>query len=166
MNPLLASFVVLGLVVWFGLTGVGGVRELLLGVLVVGSATALVAHVARAPTRLPLRRLPSAAGALVAYVLRVVLPSFVTGSLSIARAALSPRAEPRGVIVAVELPGASPEALLVVAMGVAFTPLQQVVDIDERRRILYVHTATPPAPDVVVRSIRDHFERFVRRAAP
>lgn len=164
MRLIVFPFLLLAAVVFYVLTVDFGARGLVLGLLVVSSATALTVYLAEFRSAVPARRLPGAIWSLLGYGLRVVLPSFVTGSLRIARAALRPDPEPSGVIVAVRLPDASPEALLVLSMGVTFNPLQQVVHIDEEARVLYVHTAEPPDPDALVKQIRDDFERFVRRA--
>lgn len=166
MSPFLLFFALLATVVWVGHFGTLGLREAVLGIAVVGTGLLVLRRLADPGPPLPWRRVPGAAAALLGYVFRVLLPGFIVDSLRVARAALPGQREPAGFVVAVTLPGASPGALLLLALGVTLAPSWQVVEVDEARRILYVHAAGPATPEQVAAAIRDHYERYVRRAVP
>src|SRR5690606_9523644 len=110
---------VLGSVVWLVLTGRFEPGALLAGALVVASGTAITIRLSEVRQRLPLRRLPQALYAIAGYLLRSVLPDLVSGCLRLARRVLSPRPEPGGLVVAVSVPEASDEALLLLAAGIS-----------------------------------------------
>lgn len=166
MNAAQLFTLLLGTFAWFGLVGFMGIDEVVLGVLVIGSSCWLTGRIADTQTKLAYRRIPGALLTYGAYVLLRVLPSTVLHSLEIARVCLARRPRLRGAIVAVELPDASPEALVALSLGIAFSPDRQIVHIDRDARVLYIHAILPPDPNELRAEIRRHHERYTRRATP
>jgi multisubunit Na+/H+ antiporter MnhE subunit len=96
----------------------------------------------------------------------------VTGSVSLTRGWQAcarcsfgtKRLEP--ALLALAPPGASPESLILMAVGISMSPDQQVVAIDDRRLILYVHFMHAPDPEVLRQSLLEQHRRYIRKATP
>lgn len=166
MNVVRLFSLLLGLVTWFGLVGRFELVDLALGAVVVGTGARITARVSDTWSDMPPRRIPGALFFFAAYLALRVLPSMVIHSLRSIRIGARRHPVLRGAIVAVDLPDASDEALLLLAMGTALSPDRQVLRIDRASRTVYVHAVTPPDPESVRTRMLGDYERYVRRATP
>ncbi len=170
MSAALFFSVVIGTAVWFGLIGHYGLQEWVLGTLVVASGGWLTVRLSDAGMLMPYKRLTGSFWSFLTYVAKEMLPAMLFQSLRLAAAAAYPRSAMQdavlGAIIAVELPKASNEALLLLSFGIAFSPDRQVVLIDEERKIIYVHALVSTDAEHVRQEIASHFEHYVRKAVP
>jgi multisubunit Na+/H+ antiporter MnhE subunit len=165
MNLSLVYWLLLGSVTWFSLTGKADTKALALGLPVLLSAWALSEHLSDVRTRVPREKILSALKSFWAYLVLVVVPAVVQGSLFIARCSFGTKQlEP--ALLALAPPGASPESLILMAVGISMSPDQQVVAIDDRRLILYVHFMHAPDPEVLRQSLLEQHRRYIRKATP
>jgi multisubunit Na+/H+ antiporter MnhE subunit len=166
MNAVQLLTVLLGALVWFGLLGRATLEATVLGVLVVGSACWLTGRIAQPRMRLAAWRIPGVLLRGIAYLSVRVLPAMVFRSFEIAWACLARRHALRGGIVAVDVPGAAPEALVALAFGIASSPDRQIVHIDLDARTLYVHAILPPDPATLRAEVRRDLERYTQGVRP
>ncbi len=95
------------------------------------------------------------------YLVRHVLPDLLESTVVVFRKVLSRDMDFAPAILQVSLPSASPEALTVLAYGIALTPVQQVVEVDADRRILYVHVLDGRHPETVRAGIVKVFHDYL-----
>lgn len=164
MNAVFALFVVLGFIGWFGLIGHVGVPELVYGALVILSAWAIFKRL----SELPLSVAPSHASTwfvgVASYLFFYVGVEVIRSTFRVFFKVLAPQLNIQPAILAVSVPGASKSALILLAYGISLTPGQQVVAIDDRRCILYVHFLDAPHPEAVREEIRSLFHRYLKEA--
>ena len=160
MSPFIL-FALLGTGVWFGLIGRAGPVDAVFGIVVVGTAWLLLGRLVEFPlTPRNGRALPWLRGT-GGYLFGHVSREMIRSTIRVFAKVFSPTMKLRPAIVAVQLPGDASAALILLAYGISLTPGQQIVDIDERRNILYVHAMDVADPDDVKREILALYHRYI-----
>ncbi len=158
-------WMVLGGITWFSLVGRFDWQSMALGFPVIISAWALTEYMSNLKTGVKAREIPKVLKNFAGYVLLIVIPGFFRAPFFVARACLGGRTI-NPMVIAVPLPEASKESLLLLSLGLSMSPDQQVLAIDDERRILYVHAMHAEDPETLRLSFVDHYHRFVKEASP
>lgn len=162
MNPVAAVFTVLGLGVWALLMPRYDWPSLLLGAPAVWAGWVTFRLVSTFSVVVPaaegLRWILGVGG----YLFVQVPADIARSTISVFREVSRPHLHIRPAIVAVPIPHASREALMLLAYGICLTPGEQVVEIDEARRILYIHAMKVPDPDRFRAGVVAVFDRYLR----
>ena len=164
MNAGFWLFVVLGAGVWFALVGEIGGRESLYGALVVLSAWGILTRLSELKLFLPPHHALSWLKGVGGYLLGYVSMDMVRSTFRVFRKVLSPRIEIAPAILAVPVPDAPRSALILLAYGIALTPGQQIVAIDEANKTLYVHFLDAPDPEAAREAVQDLYCRYLKEA--
>ncbi|GEM_PF-1306014 len=164
MNAGLVFFLAIGLGIWFALVGRVGVRESVYGTLVVLSAWGILTRLSELNLSLPLRHTFPWLKGVGGYLLGYVSVDMVRSTFRVFLKVLSPRLHIAPAILAVPVPGAPRSALILLAYGIALTPGQQIVAIDETQSILYVHFLDAPDPDAAREAVIDLYCRYLKEA--
>lgn len=164
MNLAFVFWLAFGLFLWVGLTGRLGWPELLAAAAVVASGYRLWVAQADVATHAPPARAWPIVRALLVYLFGVVAVEVLKGTWAVVRAVLGHPVSP--ALIEVELPGASPEALLLLAFGKSLSPDTQVLSLDPLQGRLVLHYLDAPDPEAARASLRRAFERHARRATP
>lgn len=163
MNAAIVVFVLVGLGLWTLLVPVAGPAQMLLGVPAIGAAWIVFMRLATFETRVPGRHAAAWIRGVAGYLLFHVPIDISRATFRVFREVLRPHIHIRPAIVAVPLPGASPGILMLMAYGICLTPGEQAVEIDEERRILYVHGLFVPDPDRFRAGVAGVYERYFSR---
>lgn len=164
MNIGFALFLLLGGGVFFALVGPPGPRDVLYGALVVLSAWGILARLSERPLRVPAHAAPTWLMGVTRYLLGYVSLDMVRSTFRVFRKVLAPRIAIAPAILAIPLPEASPSALMLIAYGIALTPGQQIVAIDEARKILYIHFLDAPDPQAAKEAVQALYRRYLEEA--
>lgn len=164
MNVAVAIFTVLGAGIWFALVGHIGLRESLYGIAVVGSAWGVLTRLSEFKLYVPLRHAWPWLKGVGGYLLGYVSLDMVRSTFRVFLKVLSPRIEIAPAILAVPVPDAPRSALILLAYGIALTPGQQIVAIDETNNILYVHFLDAPDPQAAREAVQDLYRRYLKEA--
>ncbi len=157
----LIFWLVLGSMTWFSLVGGFDAKSLGLGLAVILSAWSLTEYMSSLKTGIPARNTLGLLKNLTKYFFVIVLPGFVRAPFFVCRACLGgPPLKP--VLLAISLPGASKESLLLMSIGISMSPDQQVLAIDDQRAILYVHAMHAEDVEGLRGALTDHYHRFVK----
>ena len=154
----------LGLGLWFGLIGRLGWLELAQGLVVVASAWWLFQRTSDEPLALPAGNEARWIWAIGRYLLGYVGPEVVRSTIRVFGKVVEPHLELHPSIVAVELPSARHEGLILLAYGISLTPGNQVVAIDEQRGVLYVHSLDAPDPEAMRLGILAVYDKYLKEA--
>lgn len=161
MNVAPWIFGALGLAVWASLVGPMAPADAVLGLVVVWSAWAVYRRFSDLTAPLSPQRAGPRAWRLTRYFLGYVAPEVLMSTLRVFAKVLSPRLRLRPAITAVEVPGCSRSSIILLAYGISLTPGQQLVAIDEARRMLYIHTIDAPDPEAVRQRILAIYKRYL-----
>ncbi|MNS04266.1 Na(+)/H(+) antiporter subunit E [compost metagenome] len=164
MNVAGAVYVVLGFAVWYALIGRMGPVDAVFGGLVVGSSWLLYRRVSELPNHVPVGRVRVWLVGLVRYLVVYVGLDMIRSTARVFTKVLQPPDKLAPAIVAVHLPEASRAGLIVLAYGIALTPGEMIVDIDEERRMVYVHSIDAPDPEALRARILGQYERYIKEA--
>ena len=164
MNAGFWLFAVLGAGVWFALVGQIGARESLYGALVVLSAWGILTRLSEFTLYLPLNRAFPWLKGVGGYLLGYVSVDMVRSTFRVFLKVLSPQIKIAPAILAVPVPGAPRSALILLAYGIALTPGQQIVAIDEANSTLYVHFLDAPDPEAAREAVQDLYCRYLKEA--
>ncbi|MNK73909.1 Na(+)/H(+) antiporter subunit E [compost metagenome] len=164
MNTGFWLFAVLGAGVWFALVGQVGVRECIYGAIVVLSAWGILTRLSELELVLPPHHALSWLKGVGGYLLGYVSMDMVRSTFRVFRKVLSPRIEIAPAILAVPVPDAPRAALILLAYGIALTPGQQIVAIDEANSTLYVHFLDAPDPEAAREAVQDLYCRYLKEA--
>lgn len=164
MNTGFIVFVVLGAGIWFALVGQIGPSEILYGALVVLSAWGVLTRLSELRLYVPAHHaLPWLKG-VGGYLFGYVSMDMVRSTFRVFLKVLSPRIEIAPAILAVPVPGAPRSALILLGYGIALTPGQQIVAIDEANSTLYVHFLDAPDPEAAREALQDLYCRYLKEA--
>lgn len=166
MNPVAMSFAAAGLGIWILLMPRHDWPSLAIGLPAVWAAWWAFRRVATFETAVPASQGARWLVGVGGYLLFHVPADIVRSTMSVFREVLRSRLDIRPAIVAIPLPEASPEALMLLAYGICLTPGEQVVEIDEQGRILYVHCLSVPDPERFRAQVVAVFERYLRSPSP
>lgn len=164
MNAAMLLFFAAGLAVWWALVGRLTPVDAVLGALVVASAWAVSTRLSDFAAPLPMAAAWPWVGRVVRYFLGYVAGEVVISTWRVTAKVLSPRLDMHPAIVAVAVPGRSRLGLLLLAYGISLTPGQQIVAVDEARRVLYVHTTDAPDPEGARQRILAVYRRYLEEA--
>jgi multicomponent Na+:H+ antiporter subunit E len=164
MNVAAVAYVVVGFVVWFALVGRLGPVDAVFGALVVGTSWLLYQRVSELPNHIPVGRLRVWLFGLVRYLVIYVGLDMVRSTARVFTKVLQPPGHLAPAIVEVHLPDATRAGLIVLAYGIALTPGEMIVDIDEERRMVYVHSIDAPDPEALRARILGQYERYIKEA--
>jgi multisubunit Na+/H+ antiporter MnhE subunit len=157
-------FLLLGGGVWFALVGAPDPQKAVYGALVVASAWGILVRLSERRLSLPPHRaLPWLLG-VTRYLLGYVSMDMIRSTLRVFRKVLTPKLSISPAILAVPVPEASPAALMLLAYGIALTPGQQIVAIDETHHVLYVHFLDAPDPEAAKEALRALYDRYLKEA--
>lgn len=164
MNLAFWVFMTLGFGIWFALIGRFGPADALLGALVVFSAWGILTRLSELTLFIPpARALPWFKG-VGGYLFGYVSLDMVRSTFRVFRKVLSPELRIAPAILAVPVPGASRSALILLGYGIALTPGQQIVAIDEARSTLYVHFLDAPDPEAAIEALQALYCRYLKEA--
>ncbi len=164
MNVAFVIFALFGAGVWFALVGTIGLKECLYGSAVVLSAWGVLTRLSEFKLYVPLERaLPWLKG-VGGYLFGYVSVDMVRSTFRVFLKVLSPTLTIAPAILAVPVPGAPRSALILLAYGIALTPGQQIVAIDETHSILYVHFLDAPDPEAAREAVQDLYCRYLKEA--
>ncbi|MOA63001.1 Na(+)/H(+) antiporter subunit E [compost metagenome] len=62
------------------------------------------------------------------------------------------------------IPEATRAGLILLAYGISLTPGEQIIDVDDERRILYVHSLDAPDPEAMRARILNQYDRYIKEA--
>lgn len=161
MNVALLLFWAIGFVVWVSLVGHLTAADAVLGVLVVGSAWAVYQRFSDFTQPLSARAAGPRAWRITRYFVAYVAPEVLASTLRVFSKVLAPRLRLRPAITAVAVPGCTRTSIILLAYGVSLTPGQQIVAIDEERRVLYIHTIDAPDSEAVRARILGVYRRYL-----
>ncbi len=162
----LLFWLALGSLTWFSLVGKFDVQSLLLGIIVILSAWGLGEFLSQLRTKTKWGVLTVSLKSLFGYLFKVVIPGFLQGAFFVARASLGRGPKLNPMLIAVAPPGATKEALLLLAIGISMSPDQQVVAVDDDRGILYVHVMHGQDMESARKTFLEHYHDFVKEAVP
>lgn len=165
MNLLAIVFAAAGLAIWALLMPRYDWPSLMLGVPAIWVAWRAFTWFATFRVSIPAARGLRSLLGIGGYLFVHVPADIVRSTVAVLVEVLSPSPRIRPAIVAVSIPQASPEALMVLAYGICLTPGEQVVEIDEDRRILYVHSMYVPDPERFRTGVVAVFDRYLRALA-
>ncbi len=165
MNVATLVFCLIGLGLWALLIPSAAAAHLLLGVPAILAAWAVFVRLATFETRVPWRLAAAWARGVGGYLLLYIPIEISRATFRVFREVLRPHLHIRPAIVAVHLPDAPPEILTLLAYGICLTPGEQAVEIDEKRRVLYVHGLFVPDPDHFRAEVTKVYERYFRGIA-
>lgn len=157
-------FMALGFGVFFALIGRFSPADALIGAIVVFSAWGILTRLSELTLVVPLRRaLPWFKG-VGGYLFGYVSLDMVRSTFRVFRKVLSPEIHIAPAILAVPVPGASRSALILLGYGIALTPGQQIVAIDEARSTLYVHFLDAPDPEAAIEALLALYSHYLKEA--
>jgi multicomponent Na+:H+ antiporter subunit E len=146
---------------WCALTGTIGPFDLAFG-MVLGWIALRIGGVGKPVTAgLDARRAAAAVSLLVFFLWELLV-----ANIRVAAAVLGPSRLVRPGIVAVPLELTSDAGISLLANMITLTPGTLSLDVSADRKTLYVHCLAVDDPEEAVRSIKDGFERRVRRVLP
>lgn len=164
MNVGFGIFALIGAGIWFALAGRIGLKEAIYGTPVVLSAWGILARLSALRLHLPPgKALPWIKG-VGGYLFGYVSLDIVRSTFRVFRKVLSPQLKIAPAILAVPVPGASRSALILLAYGIALTPGQLIVAIDEATSTLYVHFLDAPDPEAAREAVQDLYCRYLKEA--
>lgn len=99
----------------------------------------------------------------VVELLGIYLYELIVSSVAVAAAAFSPAPNMQSSIVAVPIELRTDLGVAVLASLVSLTPGNCALHVSEDRRLLYVHALDGRAPEQIIASIRQVFERRIAR---
>lgn len=147
--------------VWFGMVGRATVPDIGWGVLVIASGWLVLRRLSDLPLSLP----PGQSGAwlwsFAVYLFGYVAQESVRSTFRVFAKVLEPELHLRPAILAVPVPCATRAGLILLAYGISLTPGQQLVDLDEEARVLYVHFLDAPDLEEARASILDVYHRYL-----
>jgi multicomponent Na+:H+ antiporter subunit E len=156
-----------GLIVWVGLIGKPGLTDIVTGVVVIISGWRLASRLTDQPASpSPLSRLPARLYLLCRYFFAAVFPSALLSAWNVIRLTVLWRSRFQPAIVEVSFPTASPQALFLISYAVTLSPGQQVIQIDEASKTLYIHALDAPVPENIKRHIQKQFTSYVKEIFP
>ncbi|MNT25886.1 Na(+)/H(+) antiporter subunit E [compost metagenome] len=164
MNAAFLMFAVIGSGVWLALVGQIGLKETVYGALVVFSSWGVLTRLSEFTLYLPRDRVIPWLKGVGGYLLGYVSVDMVRSTFRVFLKVLSPRLSIAPAILAVPVPGASRSALILLAYGIALTPGQQIVAIDEANSTLYVHFLDAPDPEAAREAVQDLYCRYLKEA--
>lgn len=164
MNLAAVLFFGLGLGVWFGLVGQAAPTDVALGALVVASAWGLLQRASAPRLVIGPRRWRAWVFGVGRYLFGHVSLEVVRSTLRVFGKVVRPTLHLSPAIVAVEVPGVTRAGLILLAYGIALTPGELIVDVDEDRGVLYVHAIDAPDPDALRARILGVYERYIKEA--
>jgi multicomponent Na+:H+ antiporter subunit E len=164
MNMGLVLFGLLGAGVWFALVGRITWTDSLYGALVVFSSWGLLTRLSELKLNLPLHKTLVWLRGVGGYLLGYVSVDMVRSTFRVFLKVLSPHLSISPAILAVPVPGAPRAALILLAYGIALTPGQQIVAIDEANSTLYVHFLDAPDPEAAREAVQDLYCRYLKEA--
>jgi len=158
-------FCLIGLALWALLVPEVTPASLAVGVPAILAAWAAFRRLATFDTCIPWRRAVAWIRAVAGYLVLHVPVDITRATFRVFREVLRPDLHIRPAIVAVPLPGAPPEILMLLAFGICLTPGEQAVEIDEARGVLYVHGLLVTDPDHFRSEVTAVYERYFRGLA-
>jgi len=164
MNVGMVIFLVLGAGIWFALIGHVGLKESLYGAVVIFSAWGLLTRLSEFRLYVPPNRAWPWLKGVGGYLFGYVSLDMVRSTFRVFLKVLSPKLEIAPAILAVPVPGAPRSALILLAYGIALTPGQQIVAIDEANSTLYVHFLDAPDPQAAREAVQDLYCRYLKEA--
>lgn len=164
MNMAFVIFVLLGAGVWFALLGQIDLTGGIYGAFVVLSAWGLLTRLSEFTLDLPPHRFLPWLKGVGGYLFGYVSQDMVRSTFRVFLKVLSPRIVIAPAILAVPVPGAPRSALMLLAYGIALTPGQQIVAIDEANSTLYVHFLDAPDPEAAREAVQDLYCRYLKEA--
>lgn len=164
MNMGFVLFVILAAGVWFALVGQITWTDSLYGALVVWSSWGVLARLSELKLHLPPHRTLIWLRGVGGYLLGYVSVDMVRSTFRVFRKVLSTQIKIAPAILAVPVPGAPRSALILLAYGIALTPGQQIVAIDEANSTLYVHFLDAPDPEAAREAVQDLYCRYLKEA--
>lgn len=99
----------------------------------------------------------------VIELLGIYLYELIISSVVVARAAFSRAPNMRSSIIAVPIELRTDLGISVLASLVSLTPGNCALHVSDDRRLLYVHALDGQAPEQIIASIREVFERRIAR---
>ena len=99
----------------------------------------------------------------VVELLGIYLYELIVSSVAVAAAAFSPAPNMPSSIIAVPIELRTDLGVAVLASLVSLTPGNCALHVSEDRRLLYVHALDGRAPEQIIASIRQVFERRIAR---
>ncbi len=164
MNMGVLLFFLIGAGIWFALIGRIDPASSVYGTLVVLSAWGILTRLSELKLYLPPERaLPWLKG-VGGYLFGYVSVDMVRSTFRVFLKVLSPELKIAPAILAVPVPGAPRSALILLAYGIALTPGQQIVAIDEAESTLYVHFLDAPDPEAAREAVQDLYCRYLKEA--
>ncbi len=160
-NAAFWCFALLMAAMWFGMVGRATIPDIGWGALVVATAWLVFRRMSDFPLSLPPGRAGPWLRALAAYLFGYVALESVRSTFRVFAKVLDPQLDLQPAILAVPVPGASRAGLILLAYGISLTPGQQLVDLDEEARVLYVHFLDAPDLEEARRSILDFYHRYL-----
>jgi multisubunit Na+/H+ antiporter MnhE subunit len=153
---------VINAVIWFGLTARFDAAALILGFLVVLSGGRLMGLLIGDRGGERLSHLPVRTFRLLNYFLLRVLPSTLQDTWTVMRYSLLRHARPAPAVIAVRMPDATPGGLFLLSYSLTLSPGNQVIEVDEDARTLYVHALDAPDPDALREELHDQYANFIK----
>lgn len=164
MNYAYLVFLALGLIGWYALIGRLGPVDLAFGLAVVTSSWLLYQRLSELPNRIPPGKFRVWLVGVVRYLVIYVGWDMVRSAARVFAKVLQPRIEVSPAIIAVHIPEASRAGLILLAYGISLTPGEQIIDVDDERRILYVHSLDAPDPEAMRARILSQYDRYIKEA--